>query len=388
MTDPIMEAVLSQFGVNKGIKLFGQDGVDAVLKELSQLHNRKVVVPEDPKQLTREQKHKALQYLMFLKRKRCGMIKGRGCADGRKQRAYTSKEETSSPTVATESLMLSCIIDAKEKRDVATADIPNAFMQADMEGEEVLMKLEGTMAELLVKLDPKMYRKCILIKNGKSVMYVKLQKALYGTLQAALLFWKNLTASLKEWGFDINPYDWCVANKTINGKQCTVLWHVDDIKVSHEDPKVVDAILALFHERYGQEAPLTITRGKVHEYLGMTIDYSDEGKVKFTMFDYLQNMFDELPADMDGEAATPAAAHLFQVNEIDPEKLSEDRAQLFHHNVAKLLFLSRRARPDIQTAVAFLCTRVKSPDTDDYKKLARCMKYLRQSAFLLPWKGG
>jgi hypothetical protein len=109
--------------------------------------------------------------------------------------------------VATESLMLSCIIDAKEKRDVATADIPNAFMQADMEGEEILMKLEGTMAELLVKLDPKMYRKCILMKNGKSVMYVKLQKALYRTLQAALLFWKNLTASLKEWGFEINPYD-------------------------------------------------------------------------------------------------------------------------------------------------------------------------------------
>jgi hypothetical protein len=64
-----MDAALSQFGVNKGIKLFGQDGVDAVLKELSQLHNRKVVIPEDPKQLTREQKHKALQYLMFLKRK-------------------------------------------------------------------------------------------------------------------------------------------------------------------------------------------------------------------------------------------------------------------------------------------------------------------------------
>jgi hypothetical protein len=114
----------------------------------------------------------------------------------------------------------------------------------------------------------------------------------------------------------------------------------------------------------------------------MTIDYNDGGRVKFTMFDYIKNMLDDLPADMDGEAATPAAPHLFQVNEENPEKLSEDRAQLYHHNVVKLLFLSRRARPDIQTAVAFLCTRVKAPGTDDYKKLARCMKYLRQSAFL------
>jgi hypothetical protein len=87
-------------------------------------------------------------------------------------------------------------------------------------------------------------------------------------------------------------------------------------------------------------------------------------------------MLHEIPADMGGEAATPAANHLFVVNE-DGEKLDEETAQLFHHFVAKLLFLCKRARPDTQTAVAFLYTRVKAPDRDDYKKLARVMKYLR-----------
>jgi hypothetical protein len=352
-----------------------------VLKELKQLHDRKVLEPKVPTELTRDQKRKALKYLMFLKKKRCGMVKGRGCADDRKQHEHTTKNETSSPTVATESLMLSCIIDAKERQDVATADIPGAFMQADSEGE-VHMKMEGTMAELLVKLDPKLYRRRVQMQHGKSVMYVKLKKALYGTLQAALIFWKNLWKSLKEWGFEINPYDWCVANKIIDDKQCTILWHVDDIKISHADPKVVNGVLDQLQGRYGKESPLTVTRGKVHNYLGMTIDYSEDGKVHFTMFDYIMNMLVDLPADMDGEAATPASAHLFQVNEKDPEKLDEDLAQLYHHNVAKLLFLSRRARPDIQTLVAFLCTRVKAPDTDDYKKLARCMRYLRQSAAL------
>jgi hypothetical protein len=82
--------------------------------------------------------------------------------------------------------------------------------------------------------------------------------------------------------------------------------------------------------------------------------------------------------DMDGETATPAANHLFEVNEKSGEiQLDPATADLFHHNVAKLLFLCKRARPDIQTAISFLCTRVKSPDTDDYKKLARVMRYLR-----------
>ena len=55
---------------------------------------------------------------------------------------------------------------------------------------------------------------------------------------------------------------------------------------------------------------------------------------------------------------------------------------MFHHNVAKLLFLCKRARPDLQTEVAFLCTRVKAPDKDDYKKLTRLVKYLRGTASL------
>jgi hypothetical protein len=227
-----------------------------------------------------------------------------------------------------------------------------------------------------VKIDPKLYRKYLLVEKGKSVMYVQLKKALYGTLQAALLFWKKLSKKLVEWGFEINPYDWCVANKEINGKQCTVLWHVDDIKVSHMEYKVVTHVLDLFDKEYGKEAPLVVTRGKIHEYLGMTIDYSVKGKVTIIMDPYIQGMLDDLPIDMAGEAATPAATHLFQVNE-DAEKLDEPTAQIFHHNVAKLLFLCKRARPDIQTAVAFLCTRVKTPDIDDYKKLTRTMRFLR-----------
>jgi hypothetical protein len=95
---------------------------------------------------------------MFLKEKRCGKIKGRGCPDRRPQRNYMTKEDTSSPTVATEALILSCIIDATKNQDVATCDIPGAFVQSKMEGK-VIMKLKGVMAEVIRKNDPKQYKK-------------------------------------------------------------------------------------------------------------------------------------------------------------------------------------------------------------------------------------
>jgi hypothetical protein len=114
----------------------------------------------------------------------------------------------------------------------------------------------------------------------------------------------------------------------------------------------------------------------VHDYLGMTLDYSQKGKVVFKMDDFIDRLLEEVPGDMDGVSATPAANHLFQVNK-GGVKLDDETAELFHHLVAKLLYLCKRVRPDLHTAVAFLTTRVMGPDVDDYKKLARCIRYLR-----------
>ena len=376
----LRHTVLTQYTLKKGLQVSGPPGMEAVFKELQQLHERKVGEPRDATTLSPMQKRNALGYLMFLKQKRTGQIKGRGCADGRKQRLHTPKDAASSPTVATESVLLSCVIDAKEHRDVATVDIPGAFMQGDQD-ETVHMRLEGTLAELLTKCDPKLYRKYVVTENNKPVLYVELVKALYGTLRAALIFWRKLTSKLVDWGFTINPYDWCVANKQINGHQCTLVWHVDDMKISHAHSQVVTDIINQLEQEFGKEAPLTIRRGKIHDYLGMMLDFSLPGKVQIKMEDYISNMLAALPADMAGVATTPAAEHLFKINDT-PTHLTDADAMLFHHNVAKLLFLCKRARPDLQTAVAFLSTRVKQPDHDDYKKLARAMKYLRNTITL------
>ena len=110
--------------VKQGLRRFGEKGVAAVKSEMQQLHDRSVMFPVKISSLTLEQKRRTLNYLMFLKRKRCEKIKGRGCADGRKQHAYTPKEDATSPTVSSEAMFITAVIDAKEGRDVATCDIP------------------------------------------------------------------------------------------------------------------------------------------------------------------------------------------------------------------------------------------------------------------------
>jgi hypothetical protein len=98
------------------------------------------------------------------------------------------------------------------------------------------------------------------------------------------------------------------------------------------------------------------------------------------MFDFVNELIEETPDElMKGVSTTPVANHLFTIND-RAQKLSKDDVEMFHHMTAKTLYLSKRARPDLQLAVSFLTTRVQAPDVDDWKKLGRCMRYLRDTA--------
>jgi hypothetical protein len=369
--------------MKKGLRMFGEGGVAAVRGEMQQLHDRKVMEPKHTRDLTPEELREALGYLMFLKRKRCGKIKGRGCADGRKQRPHIDRADAASPTVATESVFLTAVIDALENRDMAIVDIPGAFMQVDLDDETIHVRLTGKMVELLLEIDREMYEPYLVHEKGELVLYVQLLKALYGTIRAARLFWERLSAQLVSWGFTLNPYDSCVVNKVVDGKQLTVAWHVDDLKISHVDAKVVDSLIDDLDCEFGKETPLSKSRGKIHDYLGMTLDFSTDGQVTVTMIDYIKMMCMDLPKEMIGSAATPAANHLFRIDNKNATPLDKERSEQFVHLTMQLLFLSQRARPDIHTAVSFLCGRIQSPNNHDYKKLGRVMKYL-QSTIDLP----
>jgi hypothetical protein len=125
--------------------------------------------------------------------------------------------------------MLSIIIEAFEGRDVATADVAGAYLKAYMD-DFVIMKFVGTSVRILCTLNPK-HERFVAIENGTEVLYVRLVKALYGCVKSALLWYDLFTSNLKDMGFELNPYDQCIANSMINGKQCTIAWYVDDTKI-------------------------------------------------------------------------------------------------------------------------------------------------------------
>jgi hypothetical protein len=211
---------LVHYSMNAGIKKFKAKGEAGVTKELTQMHDMNVFCPIEVESLTYDEKKKALLLLMFLKEKRDSSVKARMCADGRKQKDGTwSKQETTSPTVATESVFITTVIDVHEGRDVACFDIPGGFLNADID-EDITMVLKGRLAELMVQVAPNLYRKYITVdRKGTAILYAKIKKSLHGLLRSALLFYKKLVADLESDGFVLNPYDLCMANKVVDGKK-------------------------------------------------------------------------------------------------------------------------------------------------------------------------
>ena len=118
---------------------------------------------------------------------------------------------------------------------------------------------------------------------------------------------------------------------------------------------------------------VVFTRGPKHDYLGMQFDYSFPRKARINMGRYIGTVLKDFPQAITTNSPSPAADHLFKV--CDPSEarfLPESQAVAFHHTVAQLLFVSK-CRRDIQLAVAFLTTHVKSPDEHDWGKLVRVL---------------
>ena len=373
----VSHAVLTQMSAKKGIKKHGQVAIEAIISEFQQLDDKRVLEPKLAANIDPQEKRKALRAITLIKEKRTGKIKGRTVADGRSQRDYISSEDSSSPTVSIEALYISLAIDANEGRDVATCDVEGAYLHADMK-DLVYMKLEGVMVDFLVQANPERYKDFVTTENGKKVLYVQLLKALYGCIQSALLWWELFSDTLINLGFELNPYDSCVANKIVNGKQLTICWYVDDLKISHVDAKVVSEIIKAIEDKFGK---MTVTRGKKHSYVGLEIEIVGK-EVKICTKAHITESFEMFGEDVSTPAVTPAKCHLFDVAE-DPVFLPEKKRVVFHSVTAKLLFVGKRGRPDIQTTVSFLTTRVSKADQDDWGKLKRLLQYLNSTIDLL-----
>jgi hypothetical protein len=147
--------------------------------------------------------------------------------------------------VTAKAVMLTCVIDVQEDRDIAAVDTPNAFVQTVVDEEDtnhhVIVCIRGPLVDSLVSIGPDVYGSYVSMNESDlKVLIVECFNAIYGMMVAALLYHKKFVKSLTKQGFKLNPYGGCVTNKIVKGKLITICFHVDNCKISHKYSKVVD----------------------------------------------------------------------------------------------------------------------------------------------------
>jgi hypothetical protein len=285
------------------------------------MHMRETFQPIKWDDILTEQKKKVLESHLFLKLKRDGTIKARTVAGGNRQRGFISKEDATSPTAATESVLLTAVIDALEERDATVVDIPNAFIQTRIRGELVY---------ILVEIAPATSKPFVNTKHkGDKTLVVRCQNVIYGQ------YYKKFTKNLLDKGFILNPNDPCVANKTVDGSQITICFHVDDCKISHRSARVVDKTIEWLRRNYESifedgSGKMKVSRGKVHEYVGMTLDSTIAGVVRVTALKFIDEIIETFSRfDSIILKATAAPEDLFKVDEDDTPLLKHQ--EIYQH---------------------------------------------------------
>eukprot|EP00804_Cyclotella_cryptica_P002014 CCRYP_007446-RA/>CCRYP_007446-RA protein AED:0.27 eAED:0.27 QI:0/-1/0/1/-1/0/1/0/152 len=150
--------------------------------------------------------------------------------------------------------------------------------------------------------------------------------SLYGLMRSALLFYKKLKKELENYVMVMNPYNMCIANKeTEKGHQITVLWHVDDLKISCKDKYKVTKLICYLQKIYGEK--MTVHQGGKGKYLGMYLDFTEPGVFQVDMSNYIKGILNEFPETVSKKSPTPHTDNLFTIKEAELAMvLDKDRA--------------------------------------------------------------
>ncbi|KAA8497524.1 Copia protein [Porphyridium purpureum] len=366
-----------RIGVRQAIRQYGMEGLKAIVAELLQLskHGLDVLEPVHVHTLTKKQRDGIIPSFMFVKEKHDASgalekIKARMVAGGNEQ-DRSEYSDCSSPTVATEAIFLLAAEAARSGAAVATIDFPGAFLNASIPDSDphTYVRINRNLTGLLAAVDKRMKQ---FVKNG--VLVCRLKRPLYGCIDASKRWYDHLCEMLSELGFEQNAYDACVLRKVSRTGEpsVTALVHVDDVKLIAESEQAIDEVVARVRERFPS---LQEHRGRTHSYLGMEFDYTSPGVVRIGMGGFVDSLLRE--NDVRGTADTPAQAGLFVDDE--SQLLTSHDKEAFHSATAKVLYLAKRIRPDLLTAVAFLATRVQAPGENDRAKLTRLLRYLNKT---------
>ena len=316
--------------------MFGKKGREAACKETRQMHKRVAFEPVDATTLSHTERKRAMESLMLLTEKRIGSTKGRATVNGSTQRACMHENDASSPTANAELILLASAHEVKEERDAIMLDVLNTFLQTSMpkvdSKERVIMKLRGALADMLLEIEYDVCSDCVAHQNNKKASHANMLKLLHRMLKASLPHHKQFVSCAESIGHAANPCNPCAVNKTINNKKHALAWHVDDVKSAHADPKANDRFAAWAEEKHWNKelSRMTVTRGKQHDYLGMTLNFTKRKTLKADATEHGQ-----LEKDFPGTLR----------KEIKPwgDKLA-----------MKIMFLCKRGRLDVEVGVSFL----------------------------------
>jgi len=170
-------------------------------------------------------------------------------------------------------------------------------------------------------------------------------------------------------GFQTNPIDGRVFNCIRDGKQITIVIHVDDGMITSNLESNIEWVKKELTEKYGT---LSLHEGNIIPYTGMTFDFSEKGHVSVSMEKYIDDI---RQWGVKGVVRTPASNNLFHIDTMS-KPLNFSELQKFHSRVMKLMWLAKRCAPEILCTVSFLSTRVQTATENDMEKLERICKYL------------
>jgi len=355
--------------IQESLKKYSTEALASIFAELSQMVDKEVFHPVQASSVDRK---KVIPSSMFLKEKLdlqgvLEKIKARLVGGGHRQIRELYDEDLYSPTVRLEHIFVLAAIAAQKAKAVRTADVTGAYLNASMDKSKrkVHMRLQAIIAQLLVILKPEWQK--FLLEDGS--MIVELDKCLYGCIESAKQWYLHLRDTMLSLGFTENAYDGCVFSK----EGITIAFHVDDLFIIADTDDIADNFIKELRGAYNQ---VTVRSGDTHEYLGMTFEFNRKKKtVEIGQLKMIKEILQDY--DYKGHATSPAGESLFTVEEGQP--LSETEAKKFHTGVAKLLYLSKRSRPDLLTTVSFLTSRVREPNTTDQRKLVRAIKFLHNT---------
>jgi len=372
----------------RDIQNYGQAGVDSAKKEIRQILTTESLAPTAYSDITEQERDKALDCKLFIEQKRDGRIKSRFVGGtGASCQNKNEYPDLSSPTVRFESVALLLKVAAQKNYRIAVADVPGAYLHAEFQdlslnptpGKRRFVRVRGELAKLMGEVDPK----CKGLLNNKGELYLQLQRALYGLIESAKLWYVEISSTLTNCGFNQYKSDPCTFNHP--NKQIIVGLYVDDIIIMYRYNETRDWFMQILESKYGEPR---VQKGPTVDYLNVSITRVEkesqgfpQGTILVSQRSYIASIQEKYPAYFapDTSINTPYGLDLFASRDTRPAENPKEYVSV----IMSLVYTCTRARSDIFLPISYLCTKAKNPTRDDERKLRIVCSYLMNTADLV-----